>query len=217
MGATLIIDSIDQFFRPLRHLTSNLGYAFHSHTTANLYAAWHKDNGFTLHWDKQDTLIVQVSGRKRWKVYSPTFRYPLPPLNTEFDPPPGPSDKPIFDMVLEDGHLLHLPRGHWHVAYPTNEPSLHLTITVAPATGLDFLKWIAERLITQTEVRMNIPQFGLKSKRKAWLNAIRNICGTLAAAMSITEFLAVAGRQSFMAPPPLNCRRCYSQTARRGK
>jgi ribosomal protein L16 Arg81 hydroxylase len=190
MGSTLIIDAIDQFFTPLRDLMSNLESMFHSRTTANLYAAWRKDNGFTLHWDQQDTMIVQVCGRKRWKVYPPTAAFPLLPLNTQSDPQPGPSAMPVFDMVLDDGHLLHLPRGYWHVAYPVNEPSIHLTITVAPTTGLDFLQWIGERVITQPEVRMNIPLFGLKSKRKTWLNAIRRHLRNACLGNILDQFLA---------------------------
>jgi ribosomal protein L16 Arg81 hydroxylase len=175
MGATLVIDAIDQFFAPLHDVMVSLQETFHSRTTANLYAAWRRDNGFNLHWDQQDTLILQVSGRKRWKVYSPTDPSPLYPLHKQSQNPPRPSDRPTWNKILNSGHLLHIPRGYWHVAYPLDEPSIHLTITVVPVTGRDVLQWMAGEILSYPEARMNLPQFASRSKQRLWLRGLQNI------------------------------------------
>ncbi len=175
MGATLVIDAIDQFFAPLRDVMASLEGTFHSRTTANLYAAWRRDNGFSLHWDQQDTFILQVFGRKRWKVYSPTIPFPLYPLHKQSQNPSRPPDRPIWNKILNSGHLLHIPRGYWHVAYPLDEPSIHLTITVVPVTGLDVLQWMAKEILSYPQARMNLPQFASRSKQRRWLRGLQNV------------------------------------------
>jgi hypothetical protein len=170
-GATMIIGAAEQLYRPLRNLIVNLEQVFRLPVQANLYAAFRKDAGFDLHWDPQDTLIVQVSGRKRWKVYGPTRQYPI----LETLPKPGRKTRPVWNDVLDEGHLVHIPRGFWHVATPVEEPSLHLTITVRPRIGYDLIHWLADELITQPQMRMNAPIFSAKSKQRTWVRAIRKI------------------------------------------
>lgn len=72
-----------------------------------------------LHTDKQDVLVVQSSGRKRWRVYSP----PPPAKTPQRDPfCRGKGDDPIvpiaedllIDTVLEPGHVLYVPAAFPH-------------------------------------------------------------------------------------------------------
>ena len=168
-GATMIIGAVEQYYRPLRNLIANLEQVFRLPVQANLYVALQKDVGFDLHWDPQDVLIVQVSGRKRWKVYGPTREYPL----LGKIPKPGAKIRPIWNRILDDGHVLHIPRGFWHVATPVDEPSLHLTITVRPRIGYDLIRWLADELITQPHIRTNAPLFSKKAVRQRWVRMIK--------------------------------------------
>ena len=136
-GATLIINSVDELLPALRELVEDFEEVLRTRTTVNIYAGWRTQKGFDLHWDSQDTMILQVSGRKHWKVYAPTRLHPLHP---DLEETPRPAGEPVWDGILEDGDVLSLPRGWWHVAIPLNEPSLHLTVTVLPPKGADFLQ-----------------------------------------------------------------------------
>ena len=72
-----------------------------------------------LHTDKQDVLLIQTTGRKRWRVYKP----PPPAEAPTFDPfargkgvdliNPKVEDL-VLDTVMEPGQVLYIPAGFPH-------------------------------------------------------------------------------------------------------
>ncbi len=169
-GATLILDNIDELSPAVGELAEAFEEILRSRTLVNLYAGWRTQKGYDLHWDDHDTAILQVSGRKHWKVYPPTR---LHPMNDDVEAPPTPAGEPAWEGIVEDGDMLFLPRGWWHVAFPLDEPSLHLTVTIIPADGTDFLRWIIERLKSFPEVRMNVPHLAADTDRKEYVSKLR--------------------------------------------
>jgi ribosomal protein L16 Arg81 hydroxylase len=169
-GATLILDGLQDLTPTVRAVAEALEDALHAKTTVNLYASWRTQKAFDLHWDYDDTMILQVSGRKQWKVYQPTRLHPL--LGEEI---PEPTDEPIWEGVLEDGDMMYMPRGWWHVAFPLDEPSLHLTVTIVPANGTDLLHWFVDGLRRHAEVRMNVPEPASLAERKQYVSRIREL------------------------------------------
>ena len=168
-GATLILDCVDELAPAVGHLADSWQEVLRSRTNVNLYAGWRTQTGLDLHWDVQDTMILQISGRKHWTVYQPTRLHPL-----REDVAPGkPTGEPFWEGVVEDGDLLYLPRGWWHVARPLDEPSLHLTVTIAPADGMDLLRWAIKQLLSDPEVRMNVPHLASESERKDYVEKMR--------------------------------------------
>jgi ribosomal protein L16 Arg81 hydroxylase len=171
-GATLVFNSCERVHRPLRDLCERLERLLHVRVTVNLYAGWRKDNGFNVHWDDQDTLILQVRGRKHWKTWPPTRRYPFRDDVVDTSPETRPAESPVWEGILEEGGMLNMPRGWWHVAYPLDEPCLHLTVTVKNLNGVDFLRWYAHRMKSSDHVRMDVPVVGTETERRAWLDAV---------------------------------------------
>jgi Cupin superfamily protein len=171
-GATLILDGVEQLEPPVRELAEAFEDALHARTTVNLYAGWGTQKGFDLHWDPQDTMILQASGRKRWEIYRPTRLNPLPWEAEETLPP---TEEPIWAGVLEDGDVIYIPRGWWHVALPLDEPSLHLNMTIVPANGIDLLRWFTDGLKQHAEVRMNLPDPGSTAERKQYVSRLREL------------------------------------------
>jgi ribosomal protein L16 Arg81 hydroxylase len=169
-GATLIFNNCEEVHPPLRDLCASLERLFHHRVYTNLYAGWRADNGFDVHWDAQNNFIVQVAGRKRWKVWKPTRAHPL---REEVDSTLAPSEEPFWDGVLEQGSLLFIPRGWWHIAYPMDEPCLHLTVTLPSPTGIDLLHWLADRMKSSEVARSDVPMAGTESARAEWLAEIR--------------------------------------------
>lgn len=153
-GATLVIDAIEETYAPLRDLAGNLERTLRTRVSVNLYAGWGSSKGFDLHFDDHDVFILQVSGRKAWKIFSYTRPYPLRNDLERCNPP---QEAPLWDSFLEEGDLLYIPRGWWHVAWPQDEPSLHLTIGMTNPTGIDFLKWCVDQLTDDAIIRRDIP------------------------------------------------------------
>src|SRR5918911_371950 len=115
-GATLVLDAVEELYEPLADLAEGLELFFHEHVQINSYSGWHTSRGFDLHWDDHDVFILQVKGRKRWMIYGMTRPHPVA---QDIEPAERPApDAPLWEETLEDGDLLYIPRGCWHVAAP---------------------------------------------------------------------------------------------------
>jgi ribosomal protein L16 Arg81 hydroxylase len=154
-GASLILDDVQEVAPKVRDLMTDFQEALHTDAFANLYAGWHSQKAFHVHWDAQEAIILQLCGRKRWRIYRPTR---LHPLKNDVEAPPPPSGAPAWEGILDDGDVLYIPRGWWHEAYPLDEPSLHLTVSLTPPTALDYLGWAMTRMRRHAELRASLPQ-----------------------------------------------------------
>jgi hypothetical protein len=171
-GATLALNFCDEVHPPLQELARELERLLHANVHVNVYAGWRRDNGFDIHWDDQDTLILQIAGRKHWKVWPPTRPYPFKHDVVDTSLKTKPDGPPVWDHVLEQGGLLSIPRGWWHVAYPMDEPCMHLTVTIVNPNGIDMLHWLANRMKTSEAARMDLPVLASNEDRRAWLEAV---------------------------------------------
>jgi hypothetical protein len=81
----------------------------------------------------------------------------LHPLKNDIEAPPPPSGPPAWEGILQDGDVLYVPRGWWHEAFPLNEPSLHLTVSLTPPTAFDYLGWAMSQLRHHAELRASLP------------------------------------------------------------
>ncbi|HEY0004090.1 MAG TPA: cupin domain-containing protein [Pyrinomonadaceae bacterium] len=169
-GATLVLDAVDELYQPLKELAQGLELFFREHVQINSYAGWHTSRGFDLHWDDHDVFILQVAGRKRWMIYGMTRPFPLA---EEKEAARKPEHQAIWDGTLEDGDLLYIPRGWWHVAVPLNEPTLHLTVGIHNRTGMDLLRWLTERMPASQAFRQDLPRFASERERAAHLKRLR--------------------------------------------
>lgn len=106
--------------------------------------------GSRMHFDAQESFVVQVRGRKRWwlapnrDVRFPAENYiagdPVPPsLQVQLDRAPAqvlPDD--AVEVVLEPGSIMFVPRGTWH-ATETLEESWHLDLMLPLPTWGDVM------------------------------------------------------------------------------
>jgi ribosomal protein L16 Arg81 hydroxylase len=163
---------VDELSEPIEELAKNLELFFRERVQVNLYAGWQTSRGFDLHWDDHDVFILQVAGRKRWSVCGQTRPYPL--VN-DVVKAQKPERAPLWEETLEDGDLLYIPRGWWHVAVPLAEPTLHLTVGVHNRTGLDLLRWLSERLRASETFRRDLPRVAPASERAAHAARLREV------------------------------------------
>jgi hypothetical protein len=184
-GASLILDDAQEVAPRVRDLMVAFQERLHTDAFANLYAGWHSRHAFSGHWDPQEAMVLQLAGRKKWRVWRPTR---LHPLQNDSDIPAPPTAGPAWEGVLNDGDVLYIPRGWWHDAFPLNEPSLHITVSLTPPTGLDYLGWVMARLRQQAELRASLPLPG----DGGWQKDMTARISTL-----VTEALATAPLSDF--------------------
>ncbi|OLT26071.1 hypothetical protein BJF83_04175 [Nocardiopsis sp. CNR-923] len=155
-GATLVVDAIDEMHPPINNLAAEIEAWLGTRVQVNAYASWTAKEGFGVHWDDHDVIVVQVSGRKRWRIYGTTREAPLYSDVEVDDEAPT---EPIDEFTMEPGDVLHVPRGCWHAAAASEgEPSLHLTCGLNTTTGSDFLDWLNGLLLEHVEVRRDVPR-----------------------------------------------------------
>ncbi|HYJ46884.1 MAG TPA: cupin domain-containing protein, partial [Pyrinomonadaceae bacterium] len=170
-GATLVLDAVDELSAPLRELAEGLEYFFRERIQVNAYAGWHVEKGFDLHFDDHDVFILQVTGRKHWQVYGMTKPYPLPQDRASAQKPEG---APLWEGILQDGDLLYIPRGWWHIATPLAEPTLHLTVGVHNRSGIDLLRWLVEKMQASADFRQDLPRFSSLEEQQAHLERLKS-------------------------------------------
>ena len=83
------------------------------------------------HYDRNDIVILQQEGMKRWRIYGP----PEPDPAAEKTGKSPPDTAPIFDEVLRPGDMLFLPAGYWHHCDNSSERSLHLGLAMSVPSG----------------------------------------------------------------------------------
>lgn len=170
-GATLVLDAVDELCEPLEELARSLEHFFRVHVQINAYAGWRTSRGFDLHWDDHDVFILQVAGRKDWRVYGETRPAPL---IEDIEPAAKPTREPLWAATLEAGDLLYIPRGWWHVALPLDEPTLHLTVGIHNRTGLDLLRWLVDNLRLSETARRDLPLFASADEQRTHAARLRN-------------------------------------------
>ncbi|MFE7462609.1 cupin domain-containing protein [Streptomyces sp. NPDC057499] len=172
-GATLVIDAVDEVIPGVQTLASDLEAALRSKVQVNLYASWTAREGFGVHWDDHDVVVVQIDGSKRWKLYGPTRTAPMHLDMAEPEPPP---EEPTVEFVLTPGDVLYLPRGWWHaVSASEGERSLHLTCGLSTTTGADLIVWLSEILRSNDIVRADLPRFGTSGQKRETVSALRDL------------------------------------------
>lgn len=112
-------------------LCSILQEYFHSFVGTNTYLTPPNSQGFAPHYDDIEAFILQLEGKKIWKVYAPLDdETTLPRTSSNNFKRADLTSPPINTFELEPGDLLYLPRGFIHEGKTTaTEHSLHITIS----------------------------------------------------------------------------------------
>lgn len=143
-GATLVVNRFESYSLRALELCDEVRTFTGLPVAGNAYLSVGGRGTFGEHWDTHDVFAIQLIGRKRWRVFPPTFPLPLDMHRSEGSGAVCPST-PVLDCMLETGDLLYVPRGFWHHVIPTEGPSLHLSVgTYAPSVH-DFVLWACTR------------------------------------------------------------------------
>lgn len=183
-GGTIYFNSAGSFWPSLGSLCRLTNYAFGLPTNVNIYVT---PPGSTVsvppHTDRQDVIVFQTQGSKRWRVYSPPKRVKgKDPLNrgkagdvlTQSD-----LGVPLLDIVLRRGDVLYVPAGFPHTtdtktvvedetvpAEETSKKDLFDETSVHLTMGLDTHVWA----LTYAHIRWTL----LQRCDKNWKLEIKN-------------------------------------------
>jgi hypothetical protein len=137
-GATIVLQALHVNWHPLAVFCRQLEDALGHGVQANAYWTPRGSQGFAVHHDTHDVLVLQVAGEKRWLLYDPLLELPL--KHQRWSPSLGEPGEPSEDLTLSAGDTLYLPRGWLHQAETSATDSLHLTIGITAYTWLDALR-----------------------------------------------------------------------------
>lgn len=170
-GYSLVLDGADALHLPLRHFVSDIAHDIGESVQANIYASWTRTRGFATHWDDHDVFVLQISGKKRWRIFAPSIPHPVALNALDGSPPPA---RARLRPMLSPGDVLYIPRGWWHDAIPVAGASLHVTLATRFSNGIDLLRWIVESLHDQPFFRRDIPRFSSAETRNSYLAELRS-------------------------------------------
>jgi mannose-6-phosphate isomerase-like protein (cupin superfamily) len=115
-GATVVLQGLQRYWRPLGDLVAELELALGHPCQANAYLTPPGSQGFAVHEDAHDVFVFQTHGRKVWEVHE----------GHESDEPQT--------VVLEPGVSMYLPTGTPHAARAEETASLHVTVGINQVT-----------------------------------------------------------------------------------
>ena len=157
-GATIVLQGL-QFTDPhLGRIANNLALDLDHAVQVNAYLSPAAARGLELHFDQHDVFVLQLDGRKRWRVWEPLERTRLPvrvgprvamPTFDELGPP-------SIDRTMERGDCLYLPRGYPHAAETVDESSAHLTIGVIPSMWHHAVRYAVDEAVAAGALRESI-------------------------------------------------------------
>ncbi|XP_012782145.2 ribosomal oxygenase 1 [Ochotona princeps] len=156
-GCSLRLLCPQAFSATVWHFLAVLQEQFGSMAGSNVYLTPPNSQGFAPHYDDIEAFVLQLEGKKLWRVYRPR----VPSEELALTPSPNFSQddlgEPVLQTVLEPGDLLYFPRGFIHQAEcQEGVHSLHLTLsTYQRNTWGDFLEAVLP-LAVQAAMEENV-------------------------------------------------------------
>jgi bifunctional lysine-specific demethylase and histidyl-hydroxylase NO66 len=203
-GVTIVLPQMHFADGKLYKFCLGLERDFGARIQTNIYLTPDSSQGFGIHYDDHDVLVLQVSGRKKWEIYGQ--RDGLPFRGEKFRKDHDDPGELKAEFVLEPGQCLYVPRGMAHRA--TNEgaePSLHITVGILVQTWAEFLlEAVAEVTLRSPDMRKSLPRslFFDPAARAENAATFQHLMNELARKASFDATLAVFGSNFVMAQGP---------------
>ncbi|XP_035672115.1 bifunctional lysine-specific demethylase and histidyl-hydroxylase NO66 [Branchiostoma floridae] len=178
-------------------LCSTLQEYFSSMVGANIYLTPPGTQGFAPHYDDIEAFVLQLEGKKHWKLYSPRNDAEKLPRFSSGNFSQEEIGEAILDVTLEPGDLLYFPRGTIHQASALPDThSLHITVSTCQRnTWGDLMEKLVPAALTMAfsedvEFRQALPRdyldyMGLANadlddpRRKAFLETLQSLLSRL--------------------------------------
>ncbi|MGD9979909.1 MAG: cupin domain-containing protein [Hyphomonadaceae bacterium] len=154
-GATLRLYGVSRFEPRCAAQLQLLRRVLNREAFVNLYLTPARCPGLKLHFDLEDSLVVQVKGEKLWRLYQASDgpRYPRAhPVG-----PPAVQSEPSQIVHMRTGDVLFVPSGLAHLVETRDSASQHVTFGVSVSRQVDMLSGLLDQFAaTQDELRRPI-------------------------------------------------------------
>lgn len=155
-GGTIILNHQHKWQPEIARFCRSMEQYFSHPFQTNIYLTPPNAQGFGIHFDTHDVFILQISGRKDWRIFDRAIELPL--AGQGFDPKDEDVGSVQMECSLEAGDLLYIPRGILHKASSLDEVSLHATVGVLAKTWADLiLEAVSQVIINDTTFRESMP------------------------------------------------------------
>jgi lysine-specific demethylase/histidyl-hydroxylase NO66 len=146
-GATIVLQGLHRYWRPLAEFCRNLELVLGHPTQVNAYITPPGARGLAVHHDEHHVFVMQVSGRKHWDVYEPDRP----------DLPSATERTPDMQIDLEPGECLYLPKGTPHGATAQAVASAHLTVGILSTTWGQVFERLLKRAMSDPSFAEALP------------------------------------------------------------
>jgi ribosomal protein L16 Arg81 hydroxylase len=184
-GATFILNRLDEYCPAVHALCTALETELGILVQANMYLTPAGAQGFPVHYDNHDVIIVQCEGRKDWRLFGTPQALPM--RGERFERGQHQPGEKTLQLVLEPGDALYVPRGQMHEAAAAGDGcSLHVTI------GFHAVRWseviieaLAGHAAEDLDLRRGLPLGALVGKvpEEELLAGVRERVGRLVEAL----------------------------------
>jgi len=129
-GCSLRLLNPQTFHSRVWKLCATLQDHFQCMVGANVYLTPPGTQGFAPHWDDVDTFLLQLEGKKHWKVHETRVEEEKLARHSSDNLEPDDAGKVMMEFDMEPGHMLYMPRGTIHQGNCLpDQHSLHITIS----------------------------------------------------------------------------------------
>ena len=174
-GASIVINGAHRSIPELRTLCDRLKDELGLDLQANIYITPSESRAFKPHYDLHDAFLLQIAGRKCWRMYRRVADYPVEQTGTDLEAVE--SDAPQEEFVLEQGDALYIPSGYVHAAATSERASVHVTLGLKPKRRYELLEDLLEAAKAEPELRKALPLKVFSKERQAeeWARTLESL------------------------------------------
>ncbi len=160
--STLIFSNFKSYFQfpQFQEFGTKLEQASRTLVRSNLYHTINSKRGYPFHWDNHNLVVFQLSGKKKWQIYEPLIKNPIPFINLDNIPSLKKSEfKLIEEIILEEGDFLFLPKGFGHSVTTLTDSSMHVTFGFHDVSMHDLFKVTSKTVMNSMKNVTSFRQF----------------------------------------------------------
>lgn len=164
-GATILFQMAHTSFPPLMKWCAALELYWGFPVEMNVYLTPANSQGFTAHYDTHSVFALQVHGSKTWQLYEGDVALPF--LDEPYSESNSCHSSPRLlkkTVDLQTGEFLYIPRGTFHSAKASIQPSLHITVGLFPPNRWSLTLRGLDALRSELPLRESSPQYLLPTR-----------------------------------------------------
>ena len=185
-GATLILRRMELNVPQIQWLATAIERQMGFGVGVNAYLSFSRGGALKPHWDRHDVLVVQVHGKKTWRIWDAKFENPVEKSQyAQHDI----TDAPSEELELSPGDVLYIPRGEPHAASVSGGASVHLTFGLDSLNGVDVLQQLNKAARLDEFLRTDLPSHRETAQLREYEAELKRRLHRLVDALDVSAFL----------------------------